>query len=74
MNEKKEGGKMNAVDALSREKVETGKRVAALKEETECELLQKEKRDLERDLVLLKRPSIFEWIKRLFRKGGKRND
>ena len=61
---------MNAVEALAKEKVETKKRIIALEEETEHEILQKEVIECERDLAELKRPSIFGWIKRLFRKGG----
>ena len=65
---------MNAVDALAKERVETDKRITALKSETELELLQKEAIDCERELATLKRPSIIEWIKRLFGIRGKGND
>ena len=64
---------MNAVEALTKEKVETGKRIAALREETEHELLQKEAVVCEYELCELKRPSIFGWIKQLLKKGGKEN-
>jgi len=61
---------MNAVEALVKEKVETMKRVTALKENTELEVLQKEATVCEHELYELKRPSIFGWIAKLFRKGG----
>ena len=64
---------MNATEVLAREKVETKKRVAVLKEETGLELLQKEAIECEHELCRLKRPSIFGWIKQLLKKGGKEN-
>ena len=57
---------------LVKERAETKKRVAKLNEETKHELLQKEAIECERELVELKRPSIFGWIMRLFKKGGNR--
>ena len=64
---------MDAVEALAKEKVETGKRVAVLKEETELEILQRGATECEHELYELKRPSIFGWIKQLLKKGGKEN-
>jgi len=46
---------MNAVDALKKEKVETHKRVKALKRETKHEQLQKQALDCERELEIIKK-------------------
>ena len=61
---------MNTSNALVRERVETKKRVAILKEQTKLERLRKEVIECERELTTIKRPSIIEWIRQLFRKGG----
>lgn len=58
---------------LTKEKAETKKRVALLKTETGLEKLRKEVSEREYELVILKRPSIFGWIKKLFKKGGENN-
>ena len=55
---------------LVKEKAETKKRVAKLKEQTKLEQLRKEVTDLEYDLVTITRPSIIDWIRRIFKKGG----
>lgn len=61
------------MDVLTKERVETKKRVAALKEQTKLERLQKEEIDNERELVVLRRSSLLELITGLFKKGGKTN-
>ena len=46
---------MNAVDALRKEKVETHRRIKALKKGTTNERLQKEALDCEREITIIKR-------------------
>jgi len=58
---------------LTKEKAETKNRVKKLKEQTKLERLRKEESECERELTELKRPSIIDWIRRLFKKGGKGN-
>ena len=57
---------MNAVDALKKEKVETRKRISTLRKEVKNEQLQKQALDCEREVVTTKRPSIVEWVIKLF--------
>jgi len=59
------------MNTLTKERTETKRRVAKLKRETKFEKLRKEVITHERELVEIKRPSIIEWIKKLFGKGGK---
>lgn len=54
-------------NVLTRERAETKRRVAKLNSETKLEELRKEELDCERELTELSRPSIWEWIKNLFR-------
>jgi len=56
---------------LNKEKAETKERIAKLKEQTKLERLRKEVTNHERELIAIKRPSIFDWLKRIFKKGGK---
>ena len=58
---------------LAIETDEAEKRIKVLKEETRLEGLRKEELDLERELYELTRPSIFQWIIGLFKKGGNKN-
>ena len=57
-----------------KEKAETKKRVAKLKEQTKLERLRKEVTNHERELIAIKRPSIIDWLKRIFKKGGETRD
>jgi len=58
------------MDTLTKERTETKKRVAALNAETKLERLKKEVTNHEREIVVLKRPSIIDWIRKLLGKGG----
>jgi len=62
---------MDAIEALAKEKAETGKRVATLKEQTKYELLRKEVTECEHELCVLAHPSILQLVVELFKKGGK---
>lgn len=54
---------------LVKERAETKERIAALKAETKLEKLRKEELECSHELVILKRPSILEWLRKLFKKG-----
>ena len=54
-------------DVLTKERAETNKRVAKLNKQTKLEKLRKEELECRRELTELSRPSIWEWIKKLFR-------
>ena len=60
---------------LNKEKAETKERIAKLKEQTKLEKLRKEVTNQERELIAIKRPSIFDWLKKALRlkKGGETN-
>ena len=59
------------MNTLAKEKVTAKEHITKLKEQTKLERLRKEVITHERELVEIKRPSIIEWIKKLFGKGGK---
>ncbi len=51
---------------LVKERAETNRRVAMLNKQKEIEELRKEELVCERELTELARPSIREWMKKLF--------
>ena len=53
-------------DVLTKERAETNKRIAKLNKQTKLEKLRKEETECKRELTELSRPSIWEWIKKLF--------
>ncbi len=53
-------------NVLNKERAETSKRVAKLNKQTELEKLRKEELECKRELTVLSRPSIWDWIKQLF--------
>ena len=61
---------MNVQEALTKESTEAKARIAKLKEKTKLEQLHKEAIKCEHELTELRRPSIVDWIKKLFIKGG----